>query len=376
MQYLFRNWYSTLERECEKSSSLKIISPFVSNYFFHKIKSKFSLENIELVTRFNLKDFANGVSNLDALKLLNDNKAKIFGVRDIHSKVYIFDDDRAIVSSANVTQNGLHKNFECGVLINGKNEVKELLSYFNKLKNIGIKNQFDSSKYKLWKGKIKECEVVNSPKISLEDFGSVNFNGVDSSRNYYIKIFGTSDNRKPLSFTVREEVDRSLCHYACGFSMSKRPVQINDNDVIYLARITTEPDDYAIFGKGLAIKHVNGRDSATLNEINERGWKKKWPLYLRLKDVELIDGTLGDCTLMNCLIDELDYLSFVSTVRRYKNGERDIKPKRSLSQQPYVKLSLQGAKWVEKRFQCDKLDLGLIDAEFLDKLPRPDIEVK
>lgn len=370
MQYLFKNWYPTLEKECERSSSLKIISPFVSGYFFHKIKSKFSLENIELITRFNLKDFSNGVSNLDALKLLNDNNAKIFGIKDLHSKVYIFDDDRAIISSANITRKGLRTNFECGIMVSGRNEVSQLISYFNELKNIAINNNFDSSKYELWKSKIKECEIVNSPKTSLEDFGSVKFDEIDSSKNYYIKFFGTGNNRKPLSFTVKEEVDRALCHYACGFS--KRPRQINDDDIIYLARMTIEPTNYSIFGKAIAIKHVEGRDEVTQNEISQRPWKKAWPFYLRLKDAEFINGTLGDCTLMSPLMKELDYLAFASTKRRYNNGERDINPKQSLSRQPYIKLSLEGAQWVEERFQYDKLDLGLISKEFIDELPKPD----
>jgi len=375
MKILYRNWYANLEKELEICSSLKIISPFVSEYFFQKIKSEFSLSNIELITRFSLPDFANGVSKLEALKLLIDNNAIIFGIKDLHSKVYIFDDNRAIISSANLTRNGLNNNFECGILLNSRKEIENLLGYFNKLKNIAHNNIFNNQKYELWKEKIKNCEIINTPQISLEDFGSIEVGNIDPNRTYYIKFLGTNNAREPLTSSSKEELNRSLCHYACGFNIKKRPRQINEGDIIYLARMTKEPNDYSIFGKAVAIKYKDNRDFATENEIKQRPWKKDWPVYLRLKNGEYLDGTLGNFTLMGQLIHDLKYFAFESTKQRFLKGERNINPWKSLSQQPYIKLSLEGAKWVDKRFSYDKYDNGLVDETFLNNLPKSDTNI-
>ena len=170
-------------------------------------------------------------------------------------------------------------------------------------------------------------------------------------------------------------MNRSLCHYACGFNIKKRPRQINEGDIIYLARMTKEPNDYSIFGKAVAIKYKDNRDFATENEIKQRPWKKDWPVYLRLKNGEYLDGTLGNFTLMGQLIHDLKYFAFESTKQRFLKGERNINPWKSLSQQPYIKLSLEGAKWVDKRFSYDKYDNGLVDETFLNNLPKSDTNI-
>jgi hypothetical protein len=52
----------------------------------------------------------------------------------LHSKVYIFDDSKAIVTSANFTNGGLINNYECGILIYDREKIVELCNYFESLK--------------------------------------------------------------------------------------------------------------------------------------------------------------------------------------------------------------------------------------------------
>lgn len=45
----------------------------------------------------------------------------------MHAKIYLFDDTAAYIGSANLTPSGMNKNLECGVLIQERQAVKELI---------------------------------------------------------------------------------------------------------------------------------------------------------------------------------------------------------------------------------------------------------
>jgi len=179
-----------------------------------------------------------------------------------------------------------------------------------------------------------------------------------------------------MSFESRDEIRRALCHYACGFSENKKPRQIKDGDIIYMARMTKNPRDYAIFGKAEAIGFVDGRDGATDFEIEQRDWKSKWPIYLRVSNPTFIDGTMADCVLLYDLIKALDYESFSSTKKRYENGERNINPYNSLSQQAYVKLTHSAVEWFEPRFQEGLNRIGSVDKKFIESLPQTGTDIE
>jgi hypothetical protein len=139
--------------------------------------------------------------------------------------------------------------------------------------------------------------------------------------------------------------------------------------------MTENPYDYAIFGKAEAIKFVDGRDKASKKEIEDRDWKKDWPVYLRLSNPIFIDGVMGDCVLLYDLIKSLDYESFPSTKKRYDNGKRNINPYKSLSQQAYVRLTIKAVEWLEPRFQEALNRKGQVDRAYIDGLPQAQIDI-
>ena len=373
MKLYLRNWYNKLFDELPKTKKLRVISPFISEQIVRNIQSRFDFNSFELITRFNLRDFASNVSNLDSLKFAVESGAKVYGIRELHSKVYLFDDRAAIITSANLTRGGLINNFECGLFTTDNNILKELSNYFNELKNIGGQS-LTIEKCKQWKQEISQVEIYNTKISSLPDYGSTKIY-VDKDKSYYIKFFGTANNRKNLKFTVREEIEKALCHYSCGFSENKKPRQIMDGDIIYMARMTYDPYDYAIFGKAEALRFVDIRDRATKGEIAERTWKKDWPIYLRITNPVFIDGTLGDCILLYDLIKALDYDSFPTTRQRYDRGERDINPYKSLSQQAYVRLTQNAVEWLEPKFEETLNNIGHVDDSFLQQLPQTQTKI-
>ena len=373
MELYLKNWYDKFLQEIGKTTKLRIVAPFVKEQIVRKIHESFDFENLELITRFNLRDFASNVSDLKSLKFSVANNASVYGIRQLHSKIYIFDDRSAIISSANLTYGGLVSNHECGILLTDKNTVKNILQHFEELKTIAG-NPLTLELCDSWEEQLSKMEVVNTSVPALPDYGSASTN-IDTKRNYFVKFFGTASNRVSMTFTAREEIDRALCHYACGFSINKKPRQINDGDIIYMARMTENPRDYAIFGKAEAIRFVDGRDQASQLEIEQRPWKSQWPIYLRVTNPTFIDGTMADCVLLYDLIKALDYESFPSTKRRYENGERRINPNNSLGQQAYVKLTHSAVEWLEPRYQEGLNRIGKVDKQFLDSLPQSELEL-
>lgn len=96
---------------------------------------------ISLVTNLTTQNIVNGFTDPSALLELHKQFAKvqISSLGRLHAKVYLIDDQIAIVTSANLTGGGLLNNFEYGVLIEEKNvifNIKEDISKYYSLGNI------------------------------------------------------------------------------------------------------------------------------------------------------------------------------------------------------------------------------------------------
>lgn len=372
MKLLLDNWHKNLFEELKETKYLRVISPFIFEQIIRKIQSQFDFNNFELITRFNLSEFALNVSSIDGLRFAIENGAKIWGIKDLHSKVYLFDNRAAIITSANLTNGGLIHNYECGLYTIDNHILCELDRYFNDLKSLGGEI-LTVAKCEQWQKEIKQIEPQKSKIPSLPDYGSSK-TIIDNSKSYYVKFFGNDKNRMNLEFEVREEIERALCHYACGFSIKKSPKQFKDGDIIYMARMTKKPNNYAIFGRAEAIRFVEERDHATPKEKEQSGWKKEFPIYLRVKNPVFIDGKLEDCILLYDLIKALDYESFPTTIEKFQNGEKNINPKESLRRQPYIKLAEKAVEWLEPKFNRVLETIGSVPESYINSLPKSDID--
>lgn len=367
MELYLQNWYKKFFDELPKTKELRIISPFVKHQILKEINSQFDFNHFELITRFNLQDFAMKVSSLNGLKFSVERGAQVFGIKGLHSKIYLFDKRAAIITSANLTTGGLQKNYECGIFLTDNNIIQELHNYFNQLKITA--NSLTVSQCDDWATTLNGVEIYKGNVNTLPDYGA-SLSKFDKTKNYYVKFFGTSRSRVNLDFLVKEEINRALCHYACCFPQKKRPRQINDGDIVFMARMTENPNDYAIFGKAIAMRHIESRDYASEEEIEERTWKKDWPIYLRVINPTFIDGTMTDCIFLSSLISKFDYDSFPSTRARFDNGEKNIMPTKSLMRKAYVKLTHNSAEWLEQEFDERIKNIGQVDNEFLQSLPQ------
>jgi len=108
-----------------------LASPFIkANVAQMILDNRPSESQISLLTSYKLTNFYRNSSDLTALKYFIENQIEVRNYPTLHAKTYIFDSERAIITSANLTLGGLQNNYECGVLIHDSNTVRKLKSEF------------------------------------------------------------------------------------------------------------------------------------------------------------------------------------------------------------------------------------------------------
>ncbi|WP_379969179.1 phospholipase D family protein [Ectobacillus sp. sgz5001026] len=136
MKLVTNNLEKHLFEELNKSrESIMIISPFISMYTAERLLNKLRNDNVEciLITRFDRNLFINGNSSIEALKLLKRQGVKIIALKNLHSKVYILDENVCITGSANFTKKGLKENKELLMFLYKQHEIIPILSYAKQL---------------------------------------------------------------------------------------------------------------------------------------------------------------------------------------------------------------------------------------------------
>ena len=106
------DWLAAARKTC--NTSIKIASPYIGAYLNKQIDKLSGKVNVTLLTRTSLADFASRASDLEAVLKVAHRSGGILSLSSLHAKVYIVDDALALVTSANATFSGMHRNHECG----------------------------------------------------------------------------------------------------------------------------------------------------------------------------------------------------------------------------------------------------------------------
>lgn len=342
---------------------LRIVTPFLQLDAARKIVTK-KLRTLSVVTRFNLDDLCAGVSSLDALDWLLAQGAEIRGIQNLHAKAYLFDDARAIVTSANLTTAALVRNHELGFITTGAALVAECRSYFDRL----------------WsKGRLLDPALLAEIRTCIETARRVG--GVIPARNKlgdlgakiglpptpvpapgsfplggtaYVKFFGSSTkgDRADRSKSTIKDVADCGSHWACTYPGHRAPRKLEDGDTMFIAQLVEAPTDILIYGRAIACQHNPAKDVATPEDIVRHPWKKDWPNYIRVHDAEFLAGILANGISLRRLAGELGESCFASTEERAAKGEAGINPLTTLGQKPDVRLSERGKQWVHEKLEA------------------------
>ncbi len=140
MQYIQPPWINYFFSKIQVvKKSLYLSSPYIKNtiatFLYEVLRSKPDLNlSIKILTRIKIQDLIEGASDLEAFeKLLEINelsgiKAEVRCISNLHAKVYIFDEDSAIVTSSNLTPSGLKSNIEYGIEVTDSIAIRQMLN--------------------------------------------------------------------------------------------------------------------------------------------------------------------------------------------------------------------------------------------------------
>ena len=285
------------------ASALRVICPFIKVGALEHLLSH-RPGKVRVITRFNLADFSEGVSDVAALRMLLDVGARVRGIRRLHAKLYLFGASRAIITSANLTKSALDRNHEFGLVVEDAPTIGTCRAYFDDLWRRGgddlVCDQVDA-----WEETVTRHRALGgraSEQTGLGDFGAAAGvvdplpvrlpTAVADAPQAFVKFLGEGVNRVPLSFPTIEETKLAGCHWAVAYPASKRPRGVQDDAIIFIAQLTSKANDIRIFGRAVGMKHQPGRDDATFADIERRPWKEKWPRYIRVHHAEFVAGTI------------------------------------------------------------------------------------
>lgn len=348
--------------------SVSVVSPFIKRRAAERLFRHGAPNELRVLTRFNLADFSQRVSDLSALRMLLDRGARVRGVSALHSKLYTFGSARAIVTSANLTESALCDNHELGFVSIDEATVLECNSYFDSLwEQAGA--DLEVNAIEGWAAQIAahlSRHARDSTLNELPDLGT----RVDRTAGAamlpasaaeppqaFVKFFATSRDRVPRSMTVLESLRRSGCHRFCAYPKGKRPRSVQDGALMFMGWMVGDPDDILVIGRASALAHRPGVDEADAAEIALRPRREHFCHDVRVNHGEFLGGTLADGISLNLLMDELEADAFATTQEHARAGHGNTDPRRSYSQQAAVRLSREGCDWLNDRLQ------GLFDAQ-------------
>lgn len=130
---VFNTFFEMVESTKE---SLFLCSPFIKNEITeHLIKKNPKNVKVDILTSFKLANFYRRSSDLEALRNFVQNNMTVKNLTSLHAKVYIFDKQKTIITSANLTNNGLRNNYEYGILINDPIQTQKVFEEFSTVFN-------------------------------------------------------------------------------------------------------------------------------------------------------------------------------------------------------------------------------------------------
>ncbi|MGO7690090.1 phospholipase D family protein [Rhizobium ruizarguesonis] len=378
-------WAEELNKALQlEARNLSVISPFLKQKATRRVLSH-TPQSVRVITRFNLTDFTEGVSDIAALRSLLAAGARVRGIRNLHAKVYVFGSRRTIVTSANLTEAALTRNHEFGLVSDDAEIISASNHYFDALWECAGAD-LTSGQLDEWEQTVTMHLASGGPPFLLEnlaDYGNdatgVLHSGappvpvpIPQAEQAFVKFLGEGSNRVPLSFSTRDEIDSALCHWALAYPATKRPQAVKEGAVMFIGRLT-DPTDIRIFGRATGMRHVPGRDDASADEIAQRPWKKTWSRYIRVHHAEFVAGTMANGISLNKLMSALGPDAFTSTQRNQARGEGNTNPYNAYRQQAAVELSPQGQLWLSEQLQRALEVHGRVPQEELNKLGWPEL---
>jgi len=382
---------------------IKIISPFLTISMAEQLCAAVKSNKIScrFITRFYLEDIIAKANNLDALELLMNSGVEVYIVKKLHTKLYLFDDDSAILGSANFTNGGFKSNIELSLLFNEEKDLmKELQAYFDdmveKLKKLkdGIltadmiaearKSYADLFRSKKGTGKVRSTLIYGAALDQWSDLTETKdiWNELDRCEgeedlvctlfrrteqaeqitypfHIWLKFDGEGNDRlagdEPFPMTVITENGHTLYLSNYPFKVGS----IKDGDEVYFAGLTTDKkgkNQPVIVGRG----HLAGftdQNYISNHMLQQYEWMERYPWYCIITDCEVIDAPLKEGIPMDSVWDALGSDTYLAS---FGHNESIAAVARKHYQKAHIRLSGNAKQYIDKKLDELKSKYGTI----------------
>jgi len=320
-------------------NQIRVISPFIqesmSKYLVDAMHRGISSQ---LITRFYREDFIRSVSSLSALKNLCCAGVDIYALLDLHAKLYLFDEEIAIIGSANFTGGGFGKNIELSLYIEDEhNLVYEFVQYFDQLRsdiqaagNYCVHESMITSEMQIVQKAIKGRDHTSVPNperfgakietkkpdmLPVDEVDNI-LNTLDPDTSAVLKFEGAAHRR----LNPNEKYEPNFYKDKGFFFTSSpfAPISLTADTVVFLSAVSRNK-----LGAGVPIvigrAKTIGYDSKNVADslmLKEHPWTKDYPYYIKLNNIEIIDTEIINGISLHDLIEKIGY-------RLYPNSEND-----------------------------------------------------
>lgn len=150
------------------NSTIRLCAPYVKNEVINSIYSlKKETVNVEYISNFSLPDFYKKSSDIKAFETIMNKNDKIFNCQILHAKIYIFDDKKTIITSANLTPSGFKRNIEYGVFIDEPELVNSTIVDFESICNNERTGKINSTNIKAIQNILNKLPAYYEPRMDF-----------------------------------------------------------------------------------------------------------------------------------------------------------------------------------------------------------------
>lgn len=383
---------------------IKIASPFLTMSMAEKLCNVVKEKGMQctFITRLYIEDMLSKANSIDALAHLLNNDIKVLLVKKLHTKLYLFDDEQAILGSANFTNGGFKSNIELSLLLSEESVVKELQTYFDKMavqiegaegglltentienarekyafaysskKHEGTGTSWNATMYGAYLSKNDELKNTDSVIRELQECKN-------EKKDVVIELFKYSEKTEQVKYPYTiwlkfdgEGNDRLRADEPFPMTdvklngniayLSNYPFKvwsIKDNDEAYFAALTTDKcgkNQPVIVGRG----RLQGFTDA--NHVNDEmlsayDWMDRYPWYCVIKECEILDTTVDNGIPMDTVWAALGSDTYEAS---FGKDEDIAAVGRKHYQKAHIRLSGNAKQFIDTKFEQLKLKYGV-----------------
>lgn len=382
---------------------IKIISPFLTISMAERLCGAVKKNRIvcRFITRFYLEDMISKANSLDALELLLNSGIEVYLIKKLHTKLYLFDNDNAVLGSANFTNGGFKSNIELSLLFSEEENVTaELHAYFDdmaeklKIAENGIltpnmitdakKSYIDLFASKKGSGKIRSTLIYGAALDKWSELTTTSdiwneLNQCEGEEDLICRLFKETERVAQIKYPFQiwlkfdgEGNDRlagdepfpmtavTKNGHTCYLSNYPFKVgSIKDDDEIYFAGLTTDKrgkNQPVIVGRGRLLG-FSDKNFASAAMIQQYPWMERYPWYCVIADCEIINIPLKEGIPMDSVWSALGSDTYIASFGRNENIAAVA---RKHYQKAHIRLSGNAKQYIDQKLEILKSQYGVI----------------